>query len=159
MEDNKRMSYLNDLTPTDKQKAAQKPNLTNVIIDFSKNTIFCNICKKNLELEGINDLKLNFDKIQKFKQEHKKCFKNKIKKDMEITKDNMDELVNDIIPSIEDDNEAQIYVERYNLFWESADYYTVNDKYNIQGTGLGLKEALENYGEQYKYNDFLWDNN
>lgn len=81
---------------------------------------------------------------------------------MEITKSEMNELVDDIIPTIEDDNEALTYIERYELKYESADYYLVKDKYDIEGTGSSLKEALENYGEQYKYecedSDFPWVN-
>lgn len=87
----------------------------------------------------------------------------KIESKKSITKDNMDELVDSIIPSLDDNTEAEIYIERYGLTMEDGPegVTLITDNKGIQGMGDGPKEALEAYGEQYKYqsedDDFPWN--
>ena len=74
--------------------------------------------------------------------------------DNEISREQLKELVYDIIPTLDDDEEAEIYVLRYGLKIQGDDdIVSVSDDYQNEGTGKGYKEALEDYAESFKYND------
>lgn len=73
-------SYLKEEKYLERKKVLELKNITNVIIDLSKNTISCNICNCVESLIGKDDFYGNKDLIENFKLNHKKCFNKKMKK-------------------------------------------------------------------------------